>query len=173
MKILNTEILLLHLLLLLLVTSSSYGVEQLNPKKMLSATDRSEEQHIQEKVNFENKNKALKANNGASKTEGKVNSLSPTSQETNVKSTVEGAKEKNKEPKIQEASEHQVLVCKSGQEERNIELAKKGSGCEVIYTKQGSPKVIAQQKLGTLRCDDVFHTLKTKLTKGGFNCESK
>lgn len=167
MKLLNTGI-----LLLLLATSFSYGVEQ-NPKKMLSATDRSEEQHIQEKINFENKNKALKTKNGVSKTEGKESSLSQVAQETAAKSTSESTKEKNKEPKTQEASENQVLVCKSGQEERSIELAKKGSGCEVIYTKQGSPKVIAQQKLGTLRCDDVFQTLQAKLTKGGFNCESK
>lgn len=172
MKILNAGILLLHVLLIL-VASSSYGVEQLNPKKMLSATDRSEEQHIQEKINFENKRKALRANKGVSKINTNESSLSAVSQESEIKSVTEEAKEKNKEPKAQESSENQVLVCKSGQEERSLELAKKGSGCEVIYTKQGSPKIIAQQRLGTLRCDDVFHTLQTKLAKGGFNCESK
>lgn len=67
----------------------------------------------------------------------------------------------------------QKMICKTQKEIRVLVLEPKGLGCEVLYTKQGSDKIIAQQKQGTLRCEDVFITLKEKLTKGGFICEAE
>lgn len=124
------------------------AVEQVDTKKTPFETDRSKEVLIKEKVNFQQK-----INNSLAPSEAQAESTEGASSQDNM-----GA---------------QVLNCKSAQEVRQLELVKKGSGCEVIYTKKGASEVIANQKLGTLRCDDVFRTLQEKLVKVGFKCESK
>lgn len=133
------------------------AVEQENPKKTPFETDRSSEAMLQQKVNFENKAKDRKVQSNA----------------TEVKSDSTPVPSESKAPSEATNSESQLLECKSGNQIRSIEIRKKGSGCEVIYTKKGEPKVIAQQKLGNLRCDHVFQDLQSKLSKGGFVCESK
>lgn len=147
------------------------AVEQGNPKKTPFETDRNSEALLQQKVNYENKTKVdakrtiSTADTKSVKTEAKP--TSPSGAAENNSKAPEGA------PAESAAPDAQVLVCKSGSEVRNVEIHKKGSGCEVIYTKKGEPKVIAQQKLGNLRCDHVFQDLQSKLAKGGFTCESK
>lgn len=148
------------------------AVEQGNPKKTPFETDRSSEALLQQKVSYENKTKAdakrsiSTANTSSVKAETKPTTPSP-SAENNTKTPDQVS------PAESAASDAQIVVCKSGNEVRNVEIHKKGSGCEVIYTKKGEPKVIAQQKLGNLRCDHVFQDLQSKLAKGGFTCESK
>lgn len=75
--------------------------------------------------------------------------------------------------KAKDPNGKQKMICKSQKEIRVLVLEPKGLGCEVLYTKQGSGKIIAQQKQGTLRCEDVFNTLKERLAKGGFSCEAE
>lgn len=144
------------------------AVEQENPKKPPFETDRNAESIIKQKVNFENKAKAPASTSKAVAADEKSLTVPTQSNSAESKST---------NPEVQKSetpsSESQLIVCKSGAEVRNIEMRKKGSGCEVTYTKKGESKVIAHQRLGNLRCDHVFQDLQSKLTKGGFVCESK
>lgn len=140
------------------------AAEQGNPKKLPFETDRNAEALLQQKVNYESKSKSRKPQSAP------VVPSVPASASETVKSEVKSAESSSEQPSVEP---NQVVECKSGNEGRRIEVQKKGSGCEVVYTKKGESKVIAQQKLGNLRCDHVFQDLQSKLTKGGFTCESK
>ncbi len=62
------------------------------------------------------------------------------------------------------------LVCKSGSDERKLNIQVKDSGCELQYTKAGETKVIASQISGSEKCEEVMTSVKEKLVASGFTC---
>lgn len=64
------------------------------------------------------------------------------------------------------------VTCKQGTEERSLEKrTAEGGGCEVIYTKGGTPSVIANAKADLSHCDKVHDKIKTNLEAVGYKCE--
>ncbi|MCB0370856.1 MAG: hypothetical protein KDD45_15895 [Bdellovibrionales bacterium] len=143
----------------LFISTFSVATNLSNSKKNPLSTNRNEERVFKAKLKYQQQE--IKVNSGSekAKSEGSV-----TTPESNEPKTLE---------KVKDIKNSESLSCKAYSEERGLELIKKGSGCEVIYTKKGISKVIAHQNLGHLRCDDVFYTLRDKLVKAGFNCEPK
>lgn len=64
------------------------------------------------------------------------------------------------------------ITCKSGKDTRTlVKKDMEAGGCEVIYTKGGEEKSIAQAKNDTSYCDKTIGKMKEKLVSGGFTCE--
>ncbi|NUM60028.1 MAG: hypothetical protein HUU56_15445 [Bdellovibrionaceae bacterium] len=106
----------------------------------------------------------------AGENKGRIPFETDRSQEGHLKHKVNFEKNESLRSAGDQAKLH---LCKLNKETREIVLELKGTGCQVTYTKQNEAKIIATQKLGTLRCNDVFESLEKKLTSAGFACETK
>jgi hypothetical protein len=63
------------------------------------------------------------------------------------------------------------LTCKSGDDERKLEIAADNGGCKLNYTKAGSASAIASQKQGDAKCQEVFERIQKKLVAAGYDCK--
>jgi hypothetical protein len=95
----------------------------------------------------------------------KVNSVREKAKD--VKEKVVGAVEKLK--KVKSA---QSITCSATNDERTISNRKlETGGCEVVYNKFGSKKVIATAKNDLSYCTTVANRISTKLEGAGFSCK--
>ena len=70
-----------------------------------------------------------------------------------------------------DASSLKSLICKSGSEERKLEIQTKEKGCELLYTRLGETKTIATQIVGHEKCEQVLAGIQEKLVASAFKCE--
>lgn len=64
-----------------------------------------------------------------------------------------------------------AMVCKSGKDERNIQVRKpEAGGCEVVYTKFGEESVVADAKYDMNFCKEKAEKVKSNLVAAGFEC---
>lgn len=64
-----------------------------------------------------------------------------------------------------------AMVCTSGAISRNIEIKSAGTGCKLMYTKNGEAKSIASAINTPSFCADVSDKLVKNLTASGFSCK--
>ena len=69
-----------------------------------------------------------------------------------------------------DATVSEKASCKSGGDERLIEIVTRGSGCAVEYTKQNEKSEIATAAHETQHCTNVMQKVKGKLEAAGFSC---
>lgn len=84
------------------------------------------------------------------------------------------SKEVTKKESIPESqSKDKVTSCKLKHDERKIEIVKnKNSGCNVLYTKFGKTKPIANSiKKDGFYCTSIFDKVKRNLVEAGFVCK--
>ncbi len=65
------------------------------------------------------------------------------------------------------------VICKNGNEIRELYIEYKGQGCELFYMKAGATKSQARQNNGKTVCESVFEKMKTTIEKSGYTCEQK
>lgn len=63
-----------------------------------------------------------------------------------------------------------AVVCRSGEEERRLELFKRDGGCALRYTKQGKSADVATSKSGTRHCKKALKKIKRRLKATGNHC---
>jgi hypothetical protein len=64
-----------------------------------------------------------------------------------------------------------AVTCKSGGDERVLEVVAEGGGCKTMYTKGGQANSVATSGNGTQHCQDVSDKILAKLQAAGFNCQ--
>ncbi len=92
---------------------------------------------------------------------------------------VKSSKKKTKEAAVaasdsKAASAHAsggALHCKSGSDERMLEVVAEGPGCKMMYTKGGEASSVATAKSGTTHCQEVFDRIHNKLQGAGYTCQ--
>lgn len=93
-------------------------------------------------------------------------------EEKKTESTEKTEKTEEKTETTEQKASGNVLTCKMGKEVRTLEKKEReGGGCEVIYTKGGEGKSIANAKNELTYCDQMIDKMKEKLVDGGFTCE--
>lgn len=68
-------------------------------------------------------------------------------------------------------AEEKQIICTSGTDSRTLDIKAKESGCELTYIKKDSSKVIATQKNGFSKCQEIAQGVQDKLTSSGFSCK--
>lgn len=68
-------------------------------------------------------------------------------------------------------AEEKSTTCTSGSDSRTLDIKAAGTGCELTYVKKDSSKVIANQKNGFSKCEEVAKGVQDKLTAAGFTCQ--
>jgi len=63
------------------------------------------------------------------------------------------------------------MTCKNGSDERTLTLTTANGGCELNYTKFGTPQQVATSGNGKEYCETVREKIKTKLEGAGFTCQ--
>lgn len=61
--------------------------------------------------------------------------------------------------------------CKSGSDQRSIEVKPAGEGCEVVYTKAGEAKTVASAVSDKGHCNNVAEKITNNLKTAGYSCE--
>jgi hypothetical protein len=70
------------------------------------------------------------------------------------------------------ANAEKKVVCKAGNDTRELSLVKSQSGgCETHYNKFGKSDVVATAKVGTSHCEGILTRIKDKLVESQFTCE--
>ena len=64
-----------------------------------------------------------------------------------------------------------AMTCASGADTRNLALSSSGTGCELMYTKNGEAKSVAKAVNETGYCAGVSEKIVTNLTAAGFSCK--
>jgi hypothetical protein len=97
--------------------------------------------------------------------------IKPNDTSTTPQATASAAPPKKEEKKV--SANGKEMRCALGKDERIVMLEPNPPGCEVYYTKGGSPdpKVIAASKKSTSYCEGVFERVRKNLTSGGFTCK--
>lgn len=91
---------------------------------------------------------------------------------TEVKATGKKVSKQTKEENASSSvSGKSNVTCKSGQDERLINIKIKEKGCELEYTKSGQASVVASQVIGSEKCETVSTKIHEKLLAAGFKCE--
>jgi ABC-type oligopeptide transport system substrate-binding subunit len=67
--------------------------------------------------------------------------------------------------------EAKQTVCTSGADSRTFDIKAVENGCELTYIKKDSTKVLATQKNGFSKCQEVAQGVQDKLTAAGFTCQ--
>lgn len=68
-------------------------------------------------------------------------------------------------------AEEKQITCTSGSDSRSLDIKASGTGCELTYVKKDSSKVIATQKNGFSKCEEIAKGVQDKLTGSGFTCQ--
>lgn len=68
-------------------------------------------------------------------------------------------------------AEVKQTVCTSGSDSRTLDIKAVENGCELTYIKKDSTKVLATQKNGFSKCQEVAQSIQDKLTAAGFTCQ--
>lgn len=63
------------------------------------------------------------------------------------------------------------LACDKGADKRMIEVAPKGKGCEVRYTKNGKTDTVASSAIGNDHCEKTREKMRGKLEASGYTCK--
>lgn len=63
------------------------------------------------------------------------------------------------------------LTCEKGADKRTIEIAPKGKGCEVRYTKNGKTDSVASSASGNDHCEKTREKMRGKLEASGYACK--
>ena len=72
------------------------------------------------------------------------------------------------------AVEAKVVSCDAAQDKRTIEIKKNGeSGCEVIYTRDNTPKTVFQANHESDKCEAMVQRIVGKLEGSSFKCTGK
>jgi len=64
-----------------------------------------------------------------------------------------------------------MLTCTHSKETRTVQIAAKGDGCEVNYTKGGSTTAVASEIHGTKHCTETQAKIQDHLEKSGYTCK--
>ena len=64
-----------------------------------------------------------------------------------------------------------IKTCTIGKVVRTIEVKKSGSGCEVLYTKDGETNSVASAQNDLGHCSSIQDRITGKLSDAGFNCK--
>ena len=75
-------------------------------------------------------------------------------------------------PQAAKATGPGSVVCKAPGDDRSITRAvNEGGGCEVVYTKGGESKTVANEANDLTYCDQVVEKIRNNLVGAGFKCE--
>lgn len=64
-----------------------------------------------------------------------------------------------------------TMTCTSGADSRTLEVSSSGTGCELMYTKNGEAKSVATAVNESAYCTGVSEKIVTNLTAAGFSCK--
>ncbi len=99
-------------------------------------------------------------------------SSTPQAATADTSSTGKGKKTSGKSSgNMAAAVEGSVVNCTSGDDKRSIELRSKDAGCEVLYTKTGESKSVANETSGSDYCKKTVEKIQANLTTAGFSCK--
>ncbi|MBK9037766.1 MAG: hypothetical protein IPL83_01185 [Bdellovibrionales bacterium] len=85
---------------------------------------------------------------------------------------LEKAAEKAQKSATSATDAEKKVVCKAGNDTRELSLVKSQSGgCETHYNKFGKSDVVATAKVGTSHCEGILTRIKDKLVESQFTCE--
>ncbi|MBK8203096.1 MAG: hypothetical protein IPK68_12510 [Bdellovibrionales bacterium] len=85
---------------------------------------------------------------------------------------LEKAAGKAQKSAISAADAEKKVVCKAGNDTRELSLVKSQSGgCETHYNKFGKSDVVATAKVGTSHCEGILTRIKDKLVESQFTCQ--
>ena len=76
-----------------------------------------------------------------------------------------------KKPSTEGATLDSLVSCKSGSDERTIEISKKDGGCSVHYTKAGEAKEIGNAVNDHGTCQQIVDKVRGNLQNAGFACK--
>lgn len=73
--------------------------------------------------------------------------------------------------KSESTTDLSLVKCATKSDERILEIKDKNGGCELIYTKQGTPTSIASGARSHDHCSEVMERIEKKLQGAGYSCQ--
>lgn len=106
----------------------------------------------------------------SSQKKGADTAAAPVEAAKDAKSTTKG-KAKAAAKVATEAIAGSTVTCTQAADSRILEVKDKGTGCELIYTKNGEPNAVATSGNGKKHCEEVSAKIQSKLGDAGFTCK--